>query len=64
MTEKAIANGLKLRGKPKCLCCGNPLIYVYEGSVGYLGVKCKRCNQEFFVNTETLEVTRKPRQAS
>lgn len=64
MIENAAGSKMKLKGKPKCPLCGKALIYVYEGSIGYSGVKCKRCNQEFLVNTETLEVTRKPMQAS
>ena len=49
---------LRLKGKPRCPVCNTPLTYVYEGSTGYSGEKCKRCNQEFLVNTETLEVFR------
>ena len=49
---------LKLKGKPKCPACNPPLTFIYEGSTGYSGVKCKRCGQEFLINTETLEVLR------
>ena len=45
MTENVAGNKMKLKGKPKCPLCGKPLIFVYEGSTGYSGVKCKRCNQ-------------------
>ena len=64
MTNNLVGNKMKLKGKPKCPLCKNPLIFVYEGSTGYSGVKCKRCNQQFLVNTETLEVTREPMKAS
>ena len=64
MIEKTVGNKMKLKGKPKCPLCGKPLIFVYEGSVGYSGVKCKRCNQQFIVNTDTLEVSREPTRAS
>ncbi len=47
---------MKLKGKPKCPLCRLPLTFIYEGSIGYSGVKCKRCGQEFIINTETLEV--------
>lgn len=46
---------LKLKGKPKCPACGNALSFVYEGSTGFSSVKCKRCNRESLINTETLE---------
>ena len=48
---------MKLKGKPKCPCCKNPLSYVYEGATGFTSQKCHRCKQEFLVNAETLEVT-------
>ena len=60
MTDKSAWYTMKLKGKPKCPLCGHPLIFVYEGSTGYSAVKCKRCNQESIVNTETLEVAAKP----
>ena len=47
---------LKLKGKPKCLACGRPLSFIFEGSTGIVGEKCKKCGQEYLVNTETLEV--------
>jgi uncharacterized protein with PIN domain len=49
---------MKLKGKPRCPDCNNPLIFVYEGSKGFSGEKCQRCKNEFLVNTETLEVIR------
>ncbi len=49
---------MKLKGKPKCLTCGNPLSFVYDGAKGYTSMKCLRCKQEFLVNLETLEVKR------
>ena len=64
MIEKNAGSKMKLKGKPKCPLCGKPLIFVYEGSVGYSGVKCKRCSQQFIVNTDTLEVSREPTRAS
>ncbi len=64
MTEKTAGSKMKLKGKPKCPLCGKPLIFVYEGSIGFSGVKCKRCNQQFLVNTDTLEVSREPTKAS
>ena len=47
---------LRLKGKPKCPACGNPLSFVYEGSIGFSSVKCKRCSRESLINTETLDV--------
>jgi transposase-like protein len=47
---------MKLKGKPKCPACKNPLSFVYEGSIGFSSVKCKRCSRESLINTETLEV--------
>lgn len=47
---------MRLKGKPKCLCCGNPLSYVYEGSRGFTNLKCDRCRNSYLVNSETLEV--------
>lgn len=46
---------MRLKGKPKCPACGNALSFVYEGSTGFSSVKCKRCNRESLINTETLE---------
>ena len=60
MTDKSTWDKMKLKGKPKCPFCGNALIFVYEGSIGYSAVKCKRCSHESIVNTETLEVAGKP----
>ena len=48
---------MKLKGKPRCPKCRNPLTFVYEGATGVIGVKCLRCNCETLVNNETLEVT-------
>jgi transposase-like protein len=52
---KAEIKKMKLKGKPKCPACNNPLSYVYEGSTGFSSVKCKRCSRESLINTETLE---------
>ena len=49
---------MKLKGKPRCPDCNNPLTFVYEGSKGVSGEKCQRCKNDFLVNTETLEVIR------
>ena len=49
---------MRLRGKPKCPHCKIPLNFIYEGSKGFTGEKCKRCNQEYLVNMETLEVVK------
>ena len=49
---------MKLKGKPKCPSCDNPLTFVYEGAKGMLGEKCPRCKQEFLIDTETLDVFR------
>ena len=56
ITRSELMN-MKLKGKPKCPCCKNPLSYVYEGATGFTSQKCHRCKQEFLVNAETLEVT-------
>ncbi len=55
--KQADVRKMKLKGKPKCPACSNPLSFVYEGSTGFSSVKCKRCNRESLINTETLEVT-------
>lgn len=55
ITKKEVSQ-LRLKGKPKCQCCNNPLSYVYEGSEGLIGEKCSRCGESFVVNTKTLEV--------
>ncbi len=55
---------MNLRGKPKCPFCNRPLTYVYEGAKGMTGEKCKKCGQEYLVDTETLEVIRILNQAS
>jgi transposase-like protein len=47
---------MKLKGKPKCPVCDNPLTFIFEGSTGFSGEKCSRCKREYLVNTETLEV--------
>ena len=47
---KAEIQKMKLKGKPKCPACNNPLSYVYEGSTGFSSV-----NRESLINTETLE---------
>lgn len=57
ITEEEVQK-MKLKGKPKCLACGNPLTFVYEGAKGYSRMKCLRCRQEFLVNLETLEVVK------
>ena len=54
--KKSDVEKLKLKGKPKCPACGNPLSFVYEGSIGYSSVKCRRCNQTSLINTDTLDV--------
>ncbi len=55
ITRKEVQR-MKLRGKPRCLACGTPLTFIYEGSTGYSGEKCPKCKQEYLINTETLEV--------
>lgn len=55
ITKKELSR-MPLKGKPKCPHCNIPLNFIYEGSTGFSGEKCKRCNQEYLVNTETLEV--------
>ena len=55
---KTEVNKMKLKGKPKCPSCDNPLTFVYEGAKGMLGEKCPRCKQEFLIDTETLDVFR------
>ena len=62
VTRKELAT-LQLRGKPKCVCCGRPLTFIYEGATGFTGEKCSRCGQAYLVNTETLEVRRVMREA-
>lgn len=47
---------LRLKGKPRCLCCNTPLTFVYQGNIGIIGEKCRKCGQSFLVDTETLEV--------
>ena len=55
---KAEVSGMRLKGKPKCIFCNRPLAFVYEGAKGITGEKCKKCGQEYLVNTDTLEVIR------
>ncbi len=56
MITRSELMSMKLKGKPKCPLCNNPLTYVYEGAKGFTSQKCHRCKQEFLVDTETLEV--------
>lgn len=63
ITKKEVLR-MNLRGKPKCPFCNRPLTYVYEGAKGMTGEKCKKCGQEYLVDTETLEVIRILNQAS
>lgn len=59
-TQKELES-LKLKGKPKCPFCRKPLNYVYEGTKGMTGEKCKLCGNSFLVNTETLKVSLIPK---
>jgi predicted RNA-binding Zn-ribbon protein involved in translation (DUF1610 family) len=48
--------GLILKAKPRCTCCGKPLIFVYEDAVGHINVKCDNCGNTFIIDLETLVV--------
>lgn len=48
---------LSRRAKPRCTCCGRPLIFVYADAVGHISVKCNKCGNTFIVNLETLDVS-------
>lgn len=53
--ENAVMN-LRLKGKPKCPACNLPLTFVFEGTTGFISVKCSRCKKTSMINTETLDV--------
>ena len=55
MIARNVVEQMKLKGKPRCPACGNPLSFVYEGSTGYSSMKCNKCSQVSLVNTGTLK---------
>lgn len=55
MITRLEVDKMKLKGKPRCPACGNPLSFVYEGSNGFSSMKCNKCSQVSLVNTGTLK---------
>ncbi|MBR1709716.1 MAG: hypothetical protein IJ719_12955 [Clostridia bacterium] len=51
-----MAEKLKIKWKPKCPCCGQPLVHVFEGATGVCGVKCKKCGHRFLIDNTTMKV--------
>ena len=50
-------NQMKLRGKPKCPICNNPLAFIYDDMIkGHFNQKCGRCGRKSLVDVETMSV--------
>jgi transposase-like protein len=50
-------SNLKIKGKPVCPYCGNPLNYVFDDVIGgHTSEKCKKCNKVSIVDLASLVV--------
>ncbi|WP_031420656.1 hypothetical protein [Lachnoclostridium phytofermentans] len=53
---QSYVDSMKLKGKPKCPCCGNSLTYVYSDTQeGHINQKCYRCKGKVLIDLKTME---------
>ena len=49
--------GMKLRAKPKCPLCNNPLTFIYDDvQKGHINEKCDKCKNRFLIDLQTLQI--------
>lgn len=53
---------LRVRGKPLCPFCKNPLSHIYDDMLsGHISLKCKRCGKPSMVDVKTMEALMLPK---